>query len=110
MCRSILGLTIVVAMFWSAASRAQSAHKTSSLTELTPRESSSLLLARSEMQVPKPIPIIRPLRFQEIPASLGARRGAEKQSMAVDNLPAGAESQPDSEVAVPIVSQTNGAR
>src|SRR5437016_5364855 len=73
---SIIGLTIVVATFWSAASHAQSASKTPSLAEITLRaESQSSLLARSDMQVPKPIPVIRPLRFEEIPVGPGTRGG-----------------------------------
>jgi hypothetical protein len=109
MCRSILGLTIVVAIFWSAASRAQSAHQTSSLTEVTPRKSSSSLLARSEMQAPKPIPVIRPLRFQEIPATPGTGRGAEHQSVASDDSAASAKNQQESGPALLVVPETDVA-
>jgi hypothetical protein len=110
MCRSIFGLTLVVAMLmcWSAASPAQSAHKTPSSTEVSSRESSSSLLARSQMQAPKPIPVIRPLRFEEIPVSSGATSGGEHQSAATDNPPANAENQRESEPALS-VPQTDGA-
>jgi hypothetical protein len=109
MCKSILGSTLVVAMFWSVASPAQSAHKTSSSTEVTPRESSSSLLARSQMQAPKPIPVIRPLRFQEIPASSGVTSGGEHQSVGTDNSPANAENRRESEPALLSVPQTDRA-
>lgn len=107
---SIFGLAIVVAMFWNATGQAQSAHKSTSLTEIAPgSESSSSLLARSEMQIPKPIPIIRPLRFQEIPVSPGAR-GGEKRSMVPNNLPIGTGGQDGNEPALTLVPQTNIGR
>ena len=108
--RSTLGLTIVAAMLSSPAIQAQSPHKTSSLIEITPRsESSSSLLGRSEMQVPKPIPVIRPLRFQEIPASPGGKRGVDKQSTTLDSLSAGAGTERASEPTLLAVPQTNVA-
>ena len=107
MCKSILGSTLVVAMFWSVASPAQSAHKTSSSTEATPRESPSSLLARSQMQAPKPIPVIRPLRFQEIPASSGVTSGGEHQSVASDDSAASAKHPQESEPALLNVPQTD---
>jgi hypothetical protein len=109
MCKSILGSTLVVAMFWSAASPAQSAYKTSSSTETAPRESLSSLLARSQMQAPKPIPVIRPLRFQEIPASSGVTSDGEHQSVASDGSTANAKQQQDSEPALLSVPQTEHA-
>jgi len=109
MCKSILGSTLVVAMFWSVASPAQSAHKTSSSTEATPRESTSSLLTRSQMQAPKPIPVIRPLRFQEIPASSGVTSGGEHQSVASDDSAATAKPQHDCEPGLLRVPQTDGA-
>lgn len=109
MCRWILGLTMVVAMFWSAASRAQSTHQQSPVTETAPRESLFSLLARSELQAPKPIPAIRPLRFQEIPVGLGARRGADNQPVASDKVPASADSQQETKPALLVLPQTNVA-
>lgn len=106
---SILGPTIVVAMFWSATSWAQSTHTTSPLAEASQRECSSSLLARSEMQTPKPIPVIRPLRFQEIPATLGATRGTQDQSVAAVHAPPNAENQQESEPALVVVPQTEVA-
>ncbi|HZS99905.1 MAG TPA: hypothetical protein VFA40_24170 [Terriglobales bacterium] len=102
-------MTIAAAMLSSSAVHAQSGHKTPSLTEITPRsESSSLLLGRSEMQAPKPIPVIRPLRFQEIPASPEGKRGVEKQ--ALDSLPAGGGTEKASEPALLVMPQTNVAQ
>jgi hypothetical protein len=98
-------------MLSSSAVHAQSAHKTPSLTEITPRsESSSLLLGRSEMQAPKPIPVIRPLRFQEIPASPEGKLGAEKQSVPLESLPTRGEPEQESEPALSVMPQTNFAQ
>lgn len=105
--RLILGFTTVLAMSCSAL-HAQSGQKISESTEVTPRSGVSSLLARSEMQIPKPIPITRPLRFQEIPASLGARQGGEKQPRVIDNFPTGAKSSPDNDVELPVI-QTSSA-
>lgn len=106
MCRSILGLIIFFTVLWSAASEAQSTSQTSPLTGTTPRETSPLL-ARSEMQAPKPIPVIRPLRFQEIPISPRARRGADHESVASDDSPVSAEKQQESEPAVLVLPQAD---
>jgi len=58
------------------------------------------------MQAPKPIPVIRPLRFQEIPVSTGDRRGADELSMTLDSSPANAEPQQAIEPALLLVPQT----
>jgi len=47
-------------------------------------ESRTTLLARSDMQTPKSIPIIRPLRFQEIPARFNVH-GAERRASDMAN-------------------------
>jgi hypothetical protein len=60
------------------------------------------------MQTPKPIPVIRPLRFQEIPLSSGATRG-EHQSVDSHNLPASAEIQQESDPALLVGTQTDVA-
>jgi hypothetical protein len=44
----------------------------------------SPLLARSEMQRPRPLPTVRPLRFQEIPVNADSSRSEDKTT-APDN-------------------------
>lgn len=43
----------------------------------------SSLLARSEMQQPKPLPITKPLRFQEIPVAI-SRDNLRRSSISID--------------------------
>jgi len=49
------------------------------------------------MQVPKPIPVIRPLRFQEIPANAGTTLGGEQQSVASDDSAVSTKNQQEGE-------------
>ena len=68
--------TIIVPMLLAAKVQGQSgnqgsADQISKIAEYhAPSERWSNLLARSDMQTPRAIPVIRPLRFQEIPASV----------------------------------------
>lgn len=74
--RTLLFTTIIVPVLLVAAVQGQSANQASTDKISKPTESRphserwSNLLARSDMQSPRAIPVIRPLRFQEIPASL----------------------------------------
>lgn len=68
--------TVVVLFFlvlWTTASWPQSTTQLPAASGPAPqaRPNHSSLLARSEMQKPKPLPITRPLRFQEIPVATG---------------------------------------
>ena len=73
--RTLLFTTIIVPVLLVATVQCQSANQESTdqiskITECRPHsERWSNLLARSDMQSPRAIPVIRPLRFQEIPAS-----------------------------------------
>ena len=65
----IFCVTTIAPLLWAFAAPGQSANQVSAVTDVKARpESPTTLLARSDMQTPKSIPVIRPLRFQEIPA------------------------------------------
>lgn len=59
-----VGTYLCLSVVWSLTGWAQSAQQHSE-SHSSPKANS--LLARSEMQVPRPLPIIKPLRFDEIP-------------------------------------------
>ena len=64
----------VVASFvlicWSVLGLAQSPPDKQTQPGIIARSGSSNLMGRSEMQRPKPIPVVKPLRFSEIPVGL----------------------------------------
>jgi hypothetical protein len=74
------GLTTLLALLWTGICFSQSPTpsqpSSDSTVRLQPRMTT--LLARSDMQRPKPLPIIRPLRFQEIPANTETPRPGDK--------------------------------
>jgi hypothetical protein len=107
---SIIGLILVVGMFWSADGCAQSAPNACYLREIAPHSGAlTSLLARSDMQVPKPIPVVRPLRFQEIPTVPKAQDN-QKRAMIPDGFPAGMEVQRGNEPGTTLAPETNAAR
>ena len=68
-------VVILVGLSWATVCSAQSATPTPSASQAKDAVSSrpryTTLLGRSEMQRPQPIPVVRPLRFQEIPVEAG---------------------------------------
>jgi hypothetical protein len=75
------GLTTLLIMFlWAADGFAQSPSRSQSSPDSSTRSQprTASLLARSDMQRPKPLPIVRPLRFQEIPVATDAPRFEEQ--------------------------------
>jgi hypothetical protein len=88
--RTLLFTTIIVPVLLLATVQCQSANQQSTdqiSTECRPHsERWSNLLARSDMQSPRAIPVIRPLRFQEIPASFDTP-AAGRQKVSERNQP-----------------------
>jgi len=72
-------------VLWTAAGWGQLAKEQPVAHESTrkPKPNYSSLLARSEMQQPKPLPITKPLRFQEIPVAIG-RDNLRQSSISID--------------------------
>ena len=69
-CTTMIVPLLLVATVQCQSANQGSADQISKSTAYRPRsERWSNLLARSDMQTPRAIPVIRPLRFQEIPAS-----------------------------------------
>jgi hypothetical protein len=68
-------VVFLVGLSWATVCSAQSATPRPSASQAKDAVSSRLrhttLLGRSEMQRPQPIPVVRPLRFQEIPVEAG---------------------------------------
>jgi len=82
---SISCLAIATTLLWAFAASGQSTSQAPTLTNLKAQPPSrTTLLARSDMQSPKPIPIIRPLRFREIPAGFKVN-GAEPRAIDVQS-------------------------
>lgn len=74
---------LVLLAFLITASWAQSATQQPSAHEpavQTKPSTSSQLMARSDLQLPKPLPVVKPLRFQEIPVTIC--RGEQQQGSA----------------------------
>jgi hypothetical protein len=72
MCTTRLASITLFAFFCSAAALSQSAAPQNTVNNDSvsrSRSRNSSLMARSEMQRPKPIPTVNTLRFQEIPAA-----------------------------------------
>src|SRR5690349_2759323 len=78
--------TITLIFLWSCICVSQTASPTQPRSDSSTRSQARMspLLARSEMQHPKPLPTVRTLRFQEIPVSADASR-TEDKTPAPDN-------------------------
>jgi hypothetical protein len=66
--------TLLIVFLWAADGLAQSPSRSQSTsdTDIRSLPRTASLLARSDMQRPKPLPVVRPLRFQEIPVATDA--------------------------------------
>jgi len=104
-----LMLFAAVIMFGVPVVEAQSRPTQSSQSEQTARRTAptTSLLARSEMQTPKPIPIVRQLRFQEIPASSNGQ-GVRKQAGDLADSTTAPENPSQSNPAPGMMPVTNG--
>jgi hypothetical protein len=84
MCK-LRGTAFVLLLLWTVVSWGQSATEQPAGhdADRKSKPNYSSLLARSEMQQPKPLPITKPLRFQEIPVAIG-RDNLHRSSISID--------------------------
>jgi hypothetical protein len=77
---TFFGLTTLLVLLWTGVCFSQSVTPAQPSSDSTVRQQPRLttLLARSDMQRPKPLPTIRPLRFEEIPVNTETPGSADK--------------------------------
>jgi hypothetical protein len=86
LCDSVICLPLL----WSLVSWSQSPpeHPSGAENKHQPEADRSTLLAYSELQKPRPLPIVKPLRFQEIPLTTERE---QKPSASIEPYPAAPE-------------------
>ena len=85
--RSTFCGTMTLIVLWSCICVSQTASPAQPRSDSSTRSQARMspLVARSEMQRPKPLPTVRPLRFQEIPVNAQGLRSEDKAT-APDNM------------------------
>ena len=105
------GLTTLLVLLWTGICFSQSPTPSQPSSDSTarPLPRMTTLLARSDMQQPQPLPIIRPLRFQEIPVDTETP-GPDGQIIRSDNTDDGMSQRIEKEEALELPLTTDSGR